>query len=56
MLAELKGELTAVKEFRKFTAWYTKGIRGAASLRRKTNDIVGMKELADTIRRELNVG
>lgn len=56
MLAELKGELTAVKEFRKFAAWYTKGIRGAASLRRKTNDIVGMKELADTIRRELNVG
>ena len=53
MLANLKGERTAVKEFRKFIAWYTKGIRGASSLRRASNEITEMEEMKDTLRREL---
>ncbi|MBE6042106.1 MAG: tRNA dihydrouridine synthase DusB, partial [Clostridiales bacterium] len=30
MLCDLKGEPAAVREFRKFVGWYTKGMRGAA--------------------------
>ena len=55
MLAELKGERTAVKEFRKFAAWYTKGLRGSASLRRKVNDISVMEEMIKTLRSELQI-
>lgn len=55
MLAELKGELTAVKEFRKFAAWYTKGMRGSANLRRMVNDIVDKDEFINTLRRELQI-
>ena len=53
MMANLKGDVTAVKEFRKFVAWYTKGIRGAAALRRAVNDITDIEILKDTLRREL---
>lgn len=53
MLAGLKGELTAVKEFRKFVAWYTKGMRGSANLRRKVNDITDIDEMKNAFRREL---
>lgn len=56
MLAELKGELTAVKEFRKFAAWYTKGMRGSANFRRMVNDIVSKDEFINTLRRELQIG
>lgn len=56
MLAGLKGELTAVKEFRKFIAWYTKGMRGSANLRRRVNDITDMDEMKYAIRRELQSG
>ena len=55
MLAELKGELTAVKEFRKFAAWYTKGMRGSAILRRMVNDITDKDEFINTLRRELQI-
>lgn len=55
MLAELKGERTAVREFRKFIAWYTKGIRGAAALRRSANDIEDLSIMKNTLRRELQL-
>lgn len=55
MLSELKGEMTAVKEFRKFIAWYTKGIRGAACLRRSANDITDLDIMKETLRRELQI-
>lgn len=56
MLSKLKGELTAVKEFRKFAAWYTKGMRGSANLRRRVNDIVTKDDFINTLRRELQIG
>lgn len=56
MLSKLKGELTAVKEFRKFAAWYTKGMRGSANLRRSVNDIVAKDDFINTLRRELQIG
>ena len=56
MLSELKGDITAVKEFRKFVAWYTKGIRGSAALRRAANDITDIEIMKDTLRRELTLG
>ncbi len=55
MLAALKGESTAVKEFRKFIAWYTKGIRGSANLRRASNDITDIEIMKETLRRELQL-
>lgn len=55
MLSELKGEMTAVKEFRKFIAWYTKGIRGAACLRRSANDVTDLDIMKETLRRELQI-
>lgn len=55
MLVDLKGERTAVKEFRKFIAWYTKGMRGSASLRRRVNDIQVMDEMIKTLRSELQI-
>ena len=37
LLQQLKGERTAVMEMRKHFGWYTKGVRGAAELRRQVN-------------------
>ncbi len=48
MLCEFKGEHIGVKEFRKFVVWYTKGMRGAAHIRRAVNDahdLAGTKKL-----------
>jgi len=45
---ELKGEYVAVREMRKHVAWYLKGIRGSADIRRAINtvkDTTAMKEL-----------
>ena len=55
MLAELKGKNTAVKEFRKFIGWYTKGIRGASILRRNANEIADIDEMKETLRRGLQI-
>ena len=38
-LVQLKDEYSAVREMRKFVAWYTKGVKGAAKLRGKINNI-----------------
>ena len=48
MLCELKGEDTGVKEFRKFVVYYTKGMRGAANVRREVN-------YADTAERMIEI-
>ena len=37
LLRQIKGERTAVMEMRKHFGWYTKGVRGAAELRRQVN-------------------
>lgn len=50
MLCDLKGENVGVKEFRKFVVWYTKGMKGAARIRRDVNDIEdfgGMKKILE---------
>lgn len=39
LICQLKGEKFAVKEFRKFVVWYTKGLKGAARLRQAVNFI-----------------
>lgn len=49
LLVALKGEKFAVKEFRKFVVWYTKGIKGAARLRQAVNYI----ETADKLKEVL---
>lgn len=46
LLVREKGE-TAVLEFRKHAAWYTKGMRGASSVRSKMNSAQTAEELAE---------
>lgn len=52
MLAELKGERTAVREFRKFVAWYTRGLRGASRLRGSVNYIDSLEHMKEVLRSE----
>lgn len=52
MLCDLKGETTGVKEFRKYIMRYTRGVPGAAALRRASNDIVRLDEMKKVIRGE----
>lgn len=50
---ELKGEYVAVREMRKHVAWYLKGIRGSADIRRAINtvkDTTAMKELLQEVK------
>ena len=53
MLCELKGEYTGVREFRKYITRYTKGLPGAAALRRSSNDIAGLDEMTRVIRENI---
>ena len=50
MLCELKGENTGVREFRKYIVRYTKGMRGAASMRRRANDTASLEDMKEVIR------
>ena len=50
MLCALKGENTGVREFRKFIVRYTKGVRGAASMRRRANLAASLEEMKEVIR------
>ena len=50
MLSALKGEHAAVREFRKYIVRYTKGMPGAAGLRRSANDITDMEEMKALLR------
>ena len=49
MLCDLKGETTGVREFRKFIIRYTKGMHGAAAVRRRANDAVSLEEMKEVI-------
>lgn len=42
---EYKGEYLGIREMRKHVSWYTKGLRGAARLREKINQIESCEEL-----------
>lgn len=50
MLCGLKGERTGVREFRKYVMRYTKGMRGASSLRRRSNDITELSAMIEVIK------
>ena len=49
LLAELKGDRTALMEMRKHFGWYTKGVRKAAELRRQVNTAQSADELIEYI-------
>ena len=49
MLLACKGEYTAVREMRKHIAWYTTGWKGAASFRRRINEMDSFKALSDAV-------
>ncbi len=50
-MLELKGEYAAVREMRKHTGWYLRGMPGAAAMRREINQITDAQELRDKLRR-----
>lgn len=50
MLCALKGESTGVKEFRKYIIRYTKGMHGAAAVRRRANDVTSLEEMKEVIK------
>lgn len=52
MLCRLKGEETGVKEFRKFTVYYTRGMRGASHLRRAVNYINDFEQMKEALESE----
>lgn len=52
MLAELKGEDAAVREFRKFAVYYTRGMRGAAKIRREVNHADTAERMTEIIESE----
>jgi tRNA-dihydrouridine synthase B len=45
MLAEFKGELTAMREMRSHVAWYTAGFPNSAALRNEVSQVETMEEL-----------
>lgn len=47
---EKKGEYAAVREMRKHTGWYLKGVHGSAAIRRKVNSITDL----EVLKRELS--
>ena len=49
LLRQLKGERTAVMEMRKHFGWYTKGVRGAAELRRQVNTALSAEQMINYI-------
>ena len=49
LLRQIKGERTAVMEMRKHFGWYTKGVRGAAELRRQVNTALSADQMISYI-------
>ncbi len=47
MLCEYKGELAGIRESRKFSAWYVKGLKGSARLRNDVTKATSYKELEE---------
>ena len=52
MLAQLKGETTGVREFRKFVVSYTKGLRGSARVRREVNNAETVERMREILESE----
>ena len=50
LLAEYKGEYTALREMRKHVAWYTSGYPHSASLRRRVNELTTMESLCALVK------
>jgi len=46
---EFYGESTAIKLFRKFVPFYTKGLRGSSHLRDQVNHLISKNEIIDVI-------
>lgn len=46
---EYKGEFSGIREMRKHVAWYTKGLKGAARLREKVNEVESLEELENLL-------
>lgn len=53
LMVEYKGERTAMLESRKHTAWYIKGMRGAAALRRMCGEISSIHDIDRIIEKAL---
>ena len=51
-LVELKGEYAAVREMRKHIAWYTKGRKNGASIRKAVNQIESARQMKEALRFE----
>lgn len=49
MMQNIKGDYTAVREMRKFSGWYMKGLYGSSSFRAKVNTITDIEVLKNTI-------
>lgn len=54
LLVEFKGGVVGIWEMRKHASWYTKGIKGAASLRNKINQASTKEEMENLLRSLLN--
>ncbi len=50
MEVDLKGERTAMPQMRKHIDWYTAGLKGAASIRRKADNVVTLSQLEELVR------
>lgn len=50
LIAKYKSERIAVREIRKHIGWYIKGMRGAAAIRRMTNNITDAEEMKRVIK------
>ena len=48
-LVDLFGETVGVRQMRKWTAWYTKGFRGSASVRGKLMRIESLQDIQTTV-------
>ena len=46
---EFKGDYIGIREMRKHVAWYTKGMKGAARLRARINQVESYEELAELL-------
>ena len=51
LLLEEKGEKRACLEMRKYFAWYTKGMKGAAQLRQTVNSATTPEEIKELIKK-----
>lgn len=47
---EVKGEYIGIREMRKHTAWYTKGMKGASKLRALINQVESYEELEELLK------